>query len=213
MHLNRTVSKALLAVVLMLVVLSNVADLAAAPVLIVDDAVEPSDGWTIVGGTFGDGFGLTSPIEGANLYNLADVPAESATKSFSGVLLAPGDYSAVFWVHNYSNNPSPPPGLAASLQANGVNIGDLLTNATIPLPAQGAWIQWMLDYTVPVGDPRIGQTLGFTISDTGTGGNGAFDSLDITFQAVPEPSSVILFLVGMAALGYHVCRRRNYNTH
>ncbi len=95
MYQNRTLVRALLSAVLMIVVLSNTADLTAAPVLIVDDPVEPSDGWTIVDGTFGNGFGLTSPIEGDNLYNLAGASAESASKNFASSPESVGKYW--FW--------------------------------------------------------------------------------------------------------------------
>jgi len=182
---------------------------AARATLVVDDAVEPNTGWIAGGGGgFGNRFGLTLPIEGANLFNLASGAADSA-KSFTGVQLAAGTYTTTFWVHNYENNPLPPPGLNAQLLGDNVSIDDLLTSSTTPLPAPDDWAQWTLVHEVSPGDARIGETLGFFITDVGGQGNGAFDSLDIDFvaaAAIPEPSTCVLMLIGL--LGVAPLRRR-----
>src|SRR5690606_22995956 len=108
MRTNRMFAQVLISAILNSVALAD-SDASAAPILVVDDAVEPGAGWVVPGEVrFGDGFGYTSPIEGANLINLAAFDAEPATKSFTGVLLGSGDYSASFWVHNYDNNVNPP---------------------------------------------------------------------------------------------------------
>jgi hypothetical protein len=178
---------------------------------IISDPVEPGGGWTAANG-FGDGFGLTTPVEGANLINIATANADPASVTYAN-LLGAGTYTATFWVHNYSNNPSPPPGLNAHLQAGGIDLDDLLMSAVTPAPAPGAWTEWTLIYDVPFGDPRIGDPLGFLISDVAGQGNGAFDSLAIDFEAaaqVPEPASVALWvmLLGGCLWGFAIRRRR-----
>ena len=180
----------------------------AAAITVVDDAVEPSNGWT---GNFNNGFGLTTPIEGSNMIGFTGAGVETGSKSFTGVLLSEGDYSATFWVHNFSNNVLPAPGLTANLQANGLDISDLLTSSSTASPAAGDWEQWTLNYTVSAGDIRIGQTLGFFITDIAGSGNGGFDSLDVTFDAatVPEPSALALICgASLAGLGFAYRRRR-----
>lgn len=125
--------------------------------------------------------------------------AETYFKSFSGILLEEGNYTVTFWVHNFINA-TIPPGLTAQLEASGGNLVSSLTSSNTPTPALGDWIQWTLDYSVTAADPRIGDTIGFRFSRDAGPGNGGWDALAVDFTAVPEPTTALLFSLGLFAL-------------
>jgi len=124
----------------------------------------------------------------------------------TGQTVEAGTYLYTARIGNWSNAPFHDQPVAFNIRAGGTNfnLDPYETAATKPAPASGAWETWSVTYEVPAGAPEIGEPLIAVYWAAGATGstNSAFDGpLSVDFTPIPEPSSAVLALAGLAAVG------------
>lgn len=81
-----------------------------------------------------------------------------------------------------------------------------------PIPALTNWVMWSVTYSIDEntlnnnGDPVIGMPIGMLIDSPQTGNNRGFSLDDMQLTYIPEPSSVVMLVLGAA--GMFAVRRR-----
>ena len=178
--------------------------------VIVSDPVENNGTWTVTGNPTpfltGTVAGI-SPTAETDVIHVQNVGGRLATKSFTGITLAPGTYTISFDIGNYNNAPFA--NFDISLTGLTVN-GTVLTPSasSSATPASGAILSWTRTYNITPVDANLGATVGFQLSAPNTGAtqNASFDNLVIAY--VPEPTTGFLLGTGAIFLGAIALRRR-----
>jgi len=135
-------------------------------------------------------------IDGA-VPGLSAATTQSASVTYGGTIQE-GTYTISVQVPDYENEGVP------TLAYSFAGLAPTVSNTPALVP--GDDVVHTLTYVIGSGAAEIGSPLDFSVTMSGAGTNVGFDHLEVDFEPVPEPSSVLLMsLAGFAGL---VRRRR-----
>jgi len=172
------------------------------------------------GGDFG---GLTAQVGDFLISTTSSATGEIAagvelTAGFGpGVLIDAGTYTISVAVGVNAGSRDPYSTFAPYLEAaDGTALPNRNDTAPYVEPAPGTglgtWLEAVVEYTVPTGDPLIGQefTWGANFSKDRIGAKftGIFDDVRVDFEPVPEPASLAMLGLG-GLVGIVAMRRRS----
>jgi len=207
---------------LALAVLFGCVSLAQAAVII-DADVENDGDWTIKNlfkTPFNStGFGFLTPGFQEGTKAAVFQNDDSISQTFTGQTLQVGTYTVEFALGNYSNAPFP----NVTVDFTGLNLSSSIFS-NIPTPGSGSWELWNISWDVTATTPGLGNDLSFELATPGPlSSNLAFDGVGslssngsgflVSFTPIPEPSTLVLFgigVLGMLGIGWR--RRRKQAT-
>ncbi len=185
---------------------------------IVADPIEQFDGWTLIGGGWGGSGQMGFNASAGYWYwgSSWDRPATvGIEKTFSDLTVTPGLYTLTIetMCPGYSPYYNSVP-LAAFSEFGLTGISPTQETAlSAPTPQAGvrSWTPWTIRYSVPMNSPDVGNPLGFEAlyrHTNNTGYSVMLDDLHVSFQAVPEPSTLALLGIGAFSLLAYAWHRR-----